>query len=81
LLELKGKTVAIRTMGGPEHVFLSSMAAYGGARSAPQPHLVTLPADESIELLRQARSTRSWGRPWSQDFCCMVAAHRDFVRQ
>jgi NitT/TauT family transport system substrate-binding protein len=28
--DLKGKTVAIRGLGGPEHVFLSAMAAYVG---------------------------------------------------
>ncbi len=30
LYDLKGKTVAIRALGGPEHVFLASMAAYVG---------------------------------------------------
>jgi NitT/TauT family transport system substrate-binding protein len=30
LRDLKGRTVAIRALGGPEHVFLSSMTAYVG---------------------------------------------------
>jgi NitT/TauT family transport system substrate-binding protein len=104
LLELKGKTVAIRTKGGPEHVFLSSMAAYVGLDPRRDLTWVTFPADESIELLRQGKVDAFMGfppqpqelqlrkighvlvnsnvdRPWSQYFCCMVAAHRDFVQQ
>ena len=53
LRELKGKTVAIRAVGGPEHVFLSSMAAYVGLEPAKDITWVTYPAATSIQLLAQ----------------------------
>jgi NitT/TauT family transport system substrate-binding protein len=104
LLELKGKVVAIRALDGPEHVFLSSMAAYVGLDSRRDLRWVTYPADKSIELLAQGKVDAFMGfpplpqelrarkighvlvnsnvdRPWSQYFCCMVAAHRGFVEK
>jgi NitT/TauT family transport system substrate-binding protein len=104
LLELKGKTVAIRAVNGPEHVFLSSMAAYVGMDPRRDLQWVTYPADKSIELLAQGKVDAFMGfpprpqelrarkvghvlvnsntdRPWSQYFCCMVAAHREFVEK
>jgi NitT/TauT family transport system substrate-binding protein len=102
LLELKGKTMAIRALGGPEHVFLSSMAAYVGLDPRREVKWVTYPDDMSIELLAQGKIDAFMGfpprpqelrarkighvlvnsnvdRPWSQYFCCMVAAHSEFV--
>jgi NitT/TauT family transport system substrate-binding protein len=104
LLELKGKTVAIRAVDGPEHVFLSSMAAYVGLDPRRDLQWVTYPAEKSIELLAQGKVDAFMGfpplpqelrarkighvlvnsnadRPWSQYFCCMVAAHREFVEK
>ena len=104
LLELKGKTVAIRAVNGPEHVFLSSMAAYVGLDPRRDLQWVTYPAEKSIELLAQGKVDAFMGfpplpqelrarkighvlvnsnadRPWSQYFCCMVAAHREFVEK
>lgn len=104
LLELKGRIVAIRALGGPEHVFLSSMAAYVGLNPRQDIQWVTYPAAESMELLTQGKIDAFMGfppqpqelrarkighvlvnsnvdRPWSQYFCCMVAAHRGFVQK
>ena len=104
LRELKGKTVAIRAVGGPEHVFLASMAAHVGLEPSKDITWVTHPAARSIELLGQGKIDAFLGfppdpqelrarkighvlvnsnvdRPWSQYFCCMVAAHREFVRK
>jgi NitT/TauT family transport system substrate-binding protein len=104
LRDLKGKTVAIRALDGPEHVFLASMAAYVGLDPQKDIIWVTHPAATSIELLAQAKVDAFLGfppdpqelrarkighvlvnsnvdRPWSQYFCCMVAAHREFVQK
>ncbi len=104
LRDLKGKTVAIRALGGPEHVFLSSMMASLGLDPRQDVSWVIHPAAESIELLSQGKVDAFMGfppqpqelrmrkighvlvnsnvdRPWSQYFCCMVAANRDFVRK
>jgi NitT/TauT family transport system substrate-binding protein len=104
LRELKGKTVAIRALGGPEHVFLSSMLAYVGLDPRQDIVWITQPAAESIEQLGQGKLEAFMGfppqpqelrarkvghvlvnsnvdRPWSQYFCCMLAANREFVRK
>jgi NitT/TauT family transport system substrate-binding protein len=104
LRELKGKTIAIRAVEGPEHVFLSSMLAYVGLNPGKDVLWVTHPTATSIELLRQGKIDAFMGfppepqelrargighvlvnstldRPWSQYFCCMVAANREFVQK
>ncbi|MGH7311866.1 MAG: ABC transporter substrate-binding protein [Candidatus Rokuibacteriota bacterium] len=104
LVELKGKTIAIRAIEGPEHVFLSSMLAYVGLDPRKDVTWVTRPAAASIELLGQGKVDAFMGfppdpqglrarkighvlvnstvdRPWSQYFCCMVAANREFVQK
>jgi NitT/TauT family transport system substrate-binding protein len=100
--DLKGKTVAIRGLGGPEHVFLSAMAAYVGLD--PQRDItwvrhvtadtVALFAEGKIDafmpfaMMAQELRAKQIGhvvvnsavdRPWSQYFCCMAYAHREFV--
>jgi len=104
LRELAGKTVGIRAVEGPEHVFLASMLASVGLDPRRDVRWVTHPVAESMDLLArggidaflgfppnpQELRARKIGhvlvnsnvdRPWSQYFCCMVAAHRDFVRR
>jgi NitT/TauT family transport system substrate-binding protein len=102
--DLKGKTVALfNGLGGPEHVFLASMAAHVGLDPRTDIRWVTHPFEESTRLLVEGRvdavlafppqaqklRARQVGqvvvnslvdRPWSQYFCCMAYAHRDFVR-
>jgi len=104
LSDLKGKTVGIRGLEGPEHIFLSSMLAYVGLDPREDVHWVTHETDTSIALLAegkidafmgfppdpQALRARKIGhvvvnsnldRPWSQYFCCVVAANREFVQK
>jgi NitT/TauT family transport system substrate-binding protein len=45
ILDLKGKSVSVTEMGGPEHVFLSSMAAYVGLD--PQRDINWVPAQQA----------------------------------
>jgi NitT/TauT family transport system substrate-binding protein len=102
--DLKGKTVALfNDLGGPEHVFLASMAAHVGLDPRTDIRWVTHPFEESTQLLVEGRvdavlafppqaqelRARQVGqvvvnslvdRPWSQYFCCMAYAHREFVR-
>jgi NitT/TauT family transport system substrate-binding protein len=102
LRDLKGRTVAIRALGGPEHVFLTSMAAYVGLD--PERDIIWVAHPAAKELFTQGNVEAFMGfppepqdlrarqmghvlvnsnvdRPWSQYFCCMVAAHQPFVQQ
>ena len=102
--DLKGKTVAVRHLGSPAHVFLASMAAYVGLD--PQKHVswVMQAPDEAMQLFGEGRVDAFLGfppqtlelrakqlghvvvnsaldRPWSQYFCCMVYARREFAQK
>jgi NitT/TauT family transport system substrate-binding protein len=102
--DLKGKTVAVTELGGPDHVFLASMAAYVGLDPAKDINWVTHPVADSIQLLAEGKIdgllvlppgpqelrakqighvvvNSSVDRPWSQYFCCLVYANREFVRK
>jgi len=101
--DLKGKTVAIVEQGGPEHVYIASMAVYVGLDPSRDITWIALPAVEGKQLLADGKVDAFMGfppdpqelrankighvvvnsavdRPWSQYFCCMVAANADFVR-
>jgi NitT/TauT family transport system substrate-binding protein len=102
--DLKDKRVAVLGEGAPEHVFLSSVAAYVGLDPRRDIRWEPHAPEESMRLLAEGQidafagfppvpqelRTRRIGhpvlntttdRPWSQYFCCMVGANRDFVRQ
>jgi NitT/TauT family transport system substrate-binding protein len=102
LRDLKGKTVAVTELGGPDHVFLASILAYVGVNPREDLHWVIHPFTESAPLLAEGKidavlafpprpqELRAQGighvvlnssvdRPWSQYFCCMVYANREFV--
>ena len=104
LSDLKGKTVGIRGIEGPEHVFLSSMLAYVGLDPRKDVTWVTHSTDKSIALLAEGKIDAFMGfppdpqdirarkighvvvdsnldRPWSQYFCCVVAANREFAQK
>ena len=104
LSDLKGKTVGIRGLEGPEHVFLASMLAYVGLDPRKDVNWVTHSTDKSIALLTEGKIDAFLGfppdpqdirarkighvvvdssadRPWSQYFCCVVAANRDFMQK
>jgi NitT/TauT family transport system substrate-binding protein len=53
--DLKGKTVAITALGGPEHVFLSSMLAYVGLNPTSDVNWLTLPRPEAYQLLADSK--------------------------
>jgi NitT/TauT family transport system substrate-binding protein len=61
LRDLKGKTLAIRALGGPQHVFLASMAAYVGLDPARDLTWVVNPAAK--ELFTQGRVDAFLGFP------------------
>jgi NitT/TauT family transport system substrate-binding protein len=102
--DLKGKTVAVDSLGGSTHIFLASMTAYVGLNPHKDITWVTHPPAESMRLLAEGKIDGFLGlppdaqeirarkighevvnsvadRPWSQYFCCLVAANRAFVRQ
>jgi NitT/TauT family transport system substrate-binding protein len=104
LSDLKGKTVGIRGLEGPEHVFLSSMLAYVGLDPRKDVTWVTHSTVKSITLLAEGKIDAFMGfppdpqeirarkighvvvdsnldRPWSQYFCCVVAANREFAQK
>jgi NitT/TauT family transport system substrate-binding protein len=102
--DLKGKTVAVPSLGSPHHTFLASMAAHVGIDPGKEINFVTHPVSESARLLTERKVDALMGfppvpqelrekkighvivnsgldRPWSQYFCCVVAAHQEFVRK
>src|SRR5262245_39998909 len=102
--DLKGKTVAVSGVGGPDHAFVASMLAYVGLDARRDVNWVSFPTAESIERFANGKVDAFMGfptvpqelrakglgrvvvnsavdRPWSQYFCCLVAANREFVRK
>jgi NitT/TauT family transport system substrate-binding protein len=102
--DLKGKTVAVTQLDGPDHVFLTSILAYVGMNPREDIHWVIHPFAESMPFLAEGKidavlafpprpqELRAQGighvvlnssvdRPWSQYFCCMVYANREFARK
>jgi NitT/TauT family transport system substrate-binding protein len=102
--DLKGKTVGVRGLETPPHVFLVSMLAHVGLDPRKDIAWATHPSEESMRLLargeidafmgfppepQRLRAKRigrvvvnsSVDRPWSQYFCCMAVANRDFARK
>jgi NitT/TauT family transport system substrate-binding protein len=103
--DLKGKTVAISSMGAADHVFIASILAYVGMNPGKDINWVTtgsIPetmrffvegkADAFLAFPPQPQEMRAKkigrlivdtavDRPWSQYFCCMVAANRTFVQR
>jgi NitT/TauT family transport system substrate-binding protein len=102
--DLKGKTVAVPSLGSAHHVFVASMVAHVGLDPSRDINFVTHPTSESARLLAEAKIDALMGfppvpqelrekkvgqvivnsgldRPWSQYFCCVVAASQEFVRK
>jgi NitT/TauT family transport system substrate-binding protein len=102
--ELKGRTVAVSSLGGDDYVFLAAMLAYVGLDPRRDVRWVAPTSAEAMRLLaegkidalvafppfaQELRAKRigrvilqsTTDRPWSQYFCCMLAANRDFVRR
>ncbi len=102
--DLRGKTVAVESLGSPQHVFLASIAAYVGLDPQQDIKWSRQPAIESVRLFTEGKVDAFLGfppqaqelrakkighvvvnsatdRPWSQYFCCLVTASREFVRK
>jgi NitT/TauT family transport system substrate-binding protein len=102
--DLKGKTVGVRGLETPPHVFLASMVAHVGLDPRKDIVWATHPSQESMRLLARGEIDAFMGfppepqrlrakqighvvvnssvdRPWSQYFCCMAVANREFARK
>jgi NitT/TauT family transport system substrate-binding protein len=102
--ELKGKRVAIDGFGAPQHVFLSSIAAYVGLDPRKDIDWVVGSSAEALQFFIDGKAdaflafppepqelrvkkighvllSTTADKPWSQYYCCMVSAHRDFVQK
>ena len=102
--DLRGKSVAVSSLGDPAHIFLSGMVAFVGLNPRKDINWVTHPVAESMRLLAQWEVDGFLGfppqpqelrakkighvvvnsmmdKPWSQYFCCMVTANKEFVRK
>jgi NitT/TauT family transport system substrate-binding protein len=102
--DLRGKTAAVESLNGPEHIFLSTIAAHVGLDPRKDIKWSIQPAIESVRLLTEGKVDAFLGfppqaqelrarkighvvvnsatdRPWSQYFCCLVTASREFVRK
>jgi len=100
--DLKGKTVAVLTLGSAQHVFLASIATQVGLDPRKDIAWATNPAPEAKQLLAEGKIDAFLGfppdpqdlrarkighvvlnsavdRPWSQYFCCLITANREFV--
>ena len=53
--DLKGKTVAVTGLGGPDHAFLASIVAYVGLDPQKDLHWVLHPVAESTQLLAEGK--------------------------
>jgi NitT/TauT family transport system substrate-binding protein len=53
--DLKGKTVAVTELGGPDHAFLASMVAYVGLDPQKDLHWALHPVAESTQLLAEGK--------------------------
>jgi NitT/TauT family transport system substrate-binding protein len=66
--DLKGTTVAVRWLGGVEHVFLASMVAYVGIDPQKDIHWAIHSMDESVRLLTEGKVDAVLTfPPWSQE--------------
>jgi len=104
--DLKGKTTPVAVLGGPQHMFLATIAAYGGLDPNTDINWVVMPVPEQAQALAdgkvdavlaypansQAQDLRAkkighvifnsmMDDPWSQYFCCMVTANREFAQK
>ena len=61
--DLKGKTVAVPGMGGPQHIFISTMVAYVGLNPKKDINWVTHPFTEAAQLLAQGKIDAFLGFP------------------
>jgi NitT/TauT family transport system substrate-binding protein len=74
--DLKGKTVAIRHVGNPDHTFLASILVYIGLDPHRDVHWVTHPPAEAIQLLSEGKIDAFMGfPPMSQELRARQIGH------
>jgi NitT/TauT family transport system substrate-binding protein len=61
--DLKGKSVAVRDLGGSEHVFVASMAAYVGVNPQRDINWVIHPPEDAMKLLAEGKIDGYLGFP------------------
>ena len=61
--DLKGKTVAVSGVGGPDHAFIASMLAYVGLDARKDVSWLALPTAESIERFANGKVDAFMGFP------------------
>jgi NitT/TauT family transport system substrate-binding protein len=61
--DLKGKTVAVDELGGPQHIFLSSMAAYVGLDPRKDINWLVGPSEESMQFFIEGKADAFLGFP------------------
>jgi len=102
--DLKGKTVTIDSLGGPQHIFLAAMAAYVGLDPRKDINWDIHPSGESMQRFIDGKSDAFLGfppqpqelrdkkaghvvvntavdKPWSEYYCCFIAANSSFVQK
>jgi NitT/TauT family transport system substrate-binding protein len=101
--DLKGKRVAVPSLGSSPYLYLSIITRYVGIDPRSDIEWVTAPEGSAMELFAAGQADAFLGfppepqelrargigrvllntgieRPWSQYFCCMLLANREFVR-
>ena len=63
IADLKGRSVAVGSMGGPAHLFVAAMASQVGIDSATDIHWITAPGGASIELFVDGKADAFLGFP------------------
>jgi NitT/TauT family transport system substrate-binding protein len=61
--DLKGKTIAVSDVGGPDHTFLASILVYIGLDPRRNVHWVTHPLAEAMQLLAEGKIDAFMGFP------------------
>jgi NitT/TauT family transport system substrate-binding protein len=102
--DLKGRRIAVPSLGSDAHMFASIVAAHVGLDPATDIAWITKHDDDPLEqfargevdaflgfppepqMLRARKIGRvivnsAVDRPWSQYFCCMLAANRGFAKR
>ncbi len=83
--DLKGMRVGVPVIGSAHHVFIAAMAAYVGLDPQKDIHWVVHPIADSIRLLADKIGhvvvNSTLDRPWSQYFCCIAVANREFMQK
>ena len=104
LSDLRGKTLAVGALGGPQHQLVAIVLRQIGLDWQKDVKVEVHPSADAIRLLGEGKidalltlppepqelRARKIGhvlldngrdRPWSQYFCCMLAANREFYRK